>query len=85
MEYDRLERTRATEESLRERLETQVYAESSPLQRAMARRRQPGRPIWSAVERVGVRREGEGPRACVGACGCWSGRPERADGDGRSR
>jgi hypothetical protein len=41
MEYDRLERTRATEESLRERLETQVYAESSPLQRAMA----PGRPI----------------------------------------
>jgi hypothetical protein len=34
MEYDRLERTRATEESLRERLETQVYADSSPLQRA---------------------------------------------------
>jgi hypothetical protein len=45
MEYDRLERTRATEESLRERLETQVYAESSPLQRTTARRRQPGRPI----------------------------------------
>jgi hypothetical protein len=30
-------------------------------------------------------REGEGPHACAGACGCWSGRPERADGDGRSR
>jgi hypothetical protein len=84
MEYDRLERTRATEESLRERLETQVYAESSPLQRAwLGAGSRAGR--LSAVERVGVRREGEGPRACVGACGCWSGRPERAGGDGRSR
>ena len=81
MEYDRLERTRAAEESLRERLETQVYAESSPLQRAwLGAGSRAGR-----FERVGVRTEGEGPRACAGACGCWSGRPERADGDGHSR